>query len=246
MIVLSPSVANCRTFRSGIGSGTDLTTTVAQCRTTVANSRSCCLSAYNHKNIWLPSGKVSHESATVGDIFAGSRGTPPEQQAEGTKKPRTGRGFAGLGGVGGRGARLQRYPFRTLNATPFGETGQPTIAEEGPDLMENEEIDRDDVAADVPLRNAMLTWNIGGDALVVEHPDAEFVSASYSRSVGACFNDPLARGGDYDWPRLTDDRRLAVLLGWAFQAVARDGVNPADMERALAVIPEYRSLSAGR
>ena len=98
---------------------------------------------------------------------------------------------------------------------------------------------------DVPLSIAMLAWTpaeYGSAAIVVPHPDDEQCARGYHRAAGACFGDPFARGGDRDWPRMNDAERMSLLLAFAWQAVARDGVPPADMHKALSVVPEFRAL----
>ncbi|MGY2732795.1 hypothetical protein [Sphingomonas sp. UYP23] len=101
--------------------------------------------------------------------------------------------------------------------------------------------------SDVPLEHAMLVWNRWenyGGAMIVRHPDVKNLGHAYARSTGACFaNSGHPReGDDRDWPRMSTDARMKVLLAGAWQAVVRDGVSTIDMHNALQVIPEFRVL----
>ena len=80
--------------------------------------------------------------------------------------------------------------------------------------------------------------------MIVRHPDTGNLGGAYARSTGACFaNSGHPReGDDRDWPRMSNDARMKVLLAGAWQAVVRDGVSPTDMHHALQVIPEFRAL----
>ena len=84
---------------------------------------------------------------------------------------------------------------------------------------------------DINLNDAMLCWNTNGDAKVVLHPDVKGISDKYEHSVGACFRN---------WRKRDGGQQLLQLFIEAWHAVAFYGVAPAEMHRALSVIPQYR------
>lgn len=87
---------------------------------------------------------------------------------------------------------------------------------------------------DVKIEKAMLLYNCGGEAVVIDHP-GRGRRRDLKRSVGACFSE---------WSKMSKAQRLQQLYFCAWSAVVRDGVDPQVMHKALLVIPEYRQSIA--
>jgi hypothetical protein len=119
-----------------------------------------------------------------------------------------------------------------------------------------EELQRRDGAlrkelGDVPLRHAMIAWNVGkkawnssgefgdGRVFVIPHPDKYRLDdrLGLRRTTGACWVE--------EWKNASPTERLARLMVEAWHIVCRDGVSLKDMHEALLVIPEYRDTLSG-
>jgi len=83
---------------------------------------------------------------------------------------------------------------------------------------------------DIPLSEAMIAWNTGGQIRVLRHPIEE--DDSLTKTTGACW---------HNWNRGDLNERLCRLMREVW-IIAVQGVPAKDIHRALWVIPEYRDL----
>lgn len=89
--------------------------------------------------------------------------------------------------------------------------------------------------ADIPLSEAMLAWSRGGPVAVIPHPDERGLSDRYEMTAGACWSH---------WRR-SDEKTLKLkLMVEVWHLAAFYDVPPADLHKALLVIPEYRDMLA--
>jgi len=101
------------------------------------------------------------------------------------------------------------------------------------------------IFGDVPLYDAMITWNGLADVsatyklgiAIVPHPEPDFCRHwKLSNSAGACYTY---------WRELSTPRRLLQLYTEAWHIVGRDLVPMEMVHDALLVIPEYRDTLSG-
>lgn len=86
------------------------------------------------------------------------------------------------------------------------------------------------------LTNTMICWNPGGAVALVPWPDRAGASDRFEMSGGACYGEVK---------RASFEQRKAMAFIEAMHLIVRDGCDPAEVNRVLMGLEEYRAGCSG-